>query len=599
MTDAATGRAAAEVKLSVIVPTHNRCAILRQTVPTLLAQDVAAETFEILVVLDACTDGTAEYLGSLHPACAFRVLQSPRRGPSAARNAGIQSARGELVLLLDDDFLCPENLFRLHCGAHSTDEDSVVHGRIQISPRSAPTIVRYDSERFYERYYNRLDPDVEVRYPCALAPSILVLSSMANASLPRQALVRAGGFDEQVFAAEDFDLGLSLWKMGLTFRYSHAASVREIYSKSSVEFLRWQDRTLAAGDLRISRKHPEYRACCSASSLAEARGPKRWLRHAVACLPLPLVSILALPLRFERIFYPFPALRKLALPLLENAKNVTRVRSVVRAAGSWQALQAEFGRLLPVLMYHHVGPLRGGPLDYLTVTPENFDRQMQWLARRGYTAIRSSDWVRWRREGKGLPEKPVLITFDDGYAETAQNAFPVLRRYGFSGLMFVVTQLLGKDNAWDREHGAAPLPLMTAEEIRRWDAEGIEFGAHSRTHADLTALSVDAAREEMRGSRQDLEALLGHAAASFAYPYGRQNAAIQEVARREFEIAFSVDEGLNYLRSDGHMVRRAYVGPFDSMPEFAWIVRHGTLGAFRKLRGRLGLRRKLARWLQR
>ena len=80
---------------------------------------------------------------------------------------------------------------------------------------------------------------------------------------------------------------------------------------------------------------------------------------------------------------------------------------------------------LAVLLYHHIGPPRPDTLSDLTVSPEKFERHVRWLARRGFVGIRPSDWLRWLRDGTGLPNKPILFTFDDGYADIADYALPV------------------------------------------------------------------------------------------------------------------------------------------------------------------------------
>ena len=98
------------IKLSVVIPTFNRQRVLERTLPSLLAQDFPPENYEIIVVVDGSTDGTAQMLRELKPMCAFRVLDSPHRGPGAARNLGIRAAVGELVLFLDDDLVCTPGL---------------------------------------------------------------------------------------------------------------------------------------------------------------------------------------------------------------------------------------------------------------------------------------------------------------------------------------------------------------------------------------------------------------------------------------------------------------------------------------------------------
>jgi peptidoglycan/xylan/chitin deacetylase (PgdA/CDA1 family) len=182
------------------------------------------------------------------------------------------------------------------------------------------------------------------------------------------------------------------------------------------------------------------------------------------------------------------------------------------------------------------------------------------------------DWLRWRGEGTGLPEKPIIITFDDAYADTAVYALPILRRYGFGAVVFVVTGRMGGTNAWDEAEGCGTLQLMTADQIRYWAGQGIEFGAHSRTHPDLTKLSVAEREAEIIGSKNDLSALLGLPVISFAYPYGEYNDAVRGLVRHEFDLGFSTEEGMNNLRSDRHLLRRICIGPNDSLVEFALFV---------------------------
>ena len=218
---------------------------------------------------------------------------------------------------------------------------------------------------------------------------------------------------------------------------------------------------------------------------------------------------------------------------------------------------------------------------------------MRWLVRRGFQGIRTADWLRWVREGTPFPRKPVLLTFDDAYADTAEYALPILRKYGFSGTVYVVTERLGGTNTWDEILGRGTLQLMTAEQIRYWAAHGIEFGAHSRNHPRLSKLSAAELSGEVVGSKNDLSALLGHPVISFAYPYGDYDDATHDLVRSEFDLAFSVEEGLNNLSDDLHLLRRAYIAPDCSLIEFALSVRRGGTRSIREWRNKLALRTRL------
>lgn len=582
------------IRISVIIPTYNRRHVLERTLPGVLAQDFPPQDYEVIVVMDGSTDDTAELLRDLKPKCSLRVLESQHLGAGAARNLGIRAAVGELVLFLDDDLITTPGLVRQHYSAHAGADPSVVQGRMYIAPDSSQTIIRNAIERIGVDYYARISPDMGLRFPEGMS-SVYVLSYLVNSSMPRDVLVRCGGFDEQFLAAEELDLGLRLWKMGLSFRYRPDAIVYEYYVKSSAAYLQSQARALGAGDLRASRKHYEYRPYCGLSTWAESHAGKRWLLKALTRLPISLIPLMSLPLRMEKSFYRFETIRKLASRLLNWTSTVAHLEGALGVAGSWKALEEEFERSCSSLLYHHVGPARPGTKRELTVSPERFERQIRWLARRGYAGIKPSDWLNWIRRGTSLPKKPILVTFDDAYADTADHALPILRKYGFSAAVFVVTERLAATNTWDEVQGCGTLQLMTGEQIQYWARQGIEFGAHSRTHPHLSKLPASELAAEVVGSKDDLTALLGYPPVSFAYPYGEYNDAVCDLVRGNFDLAFSVEEGLNYLSGDPHLLRRAYVGPGDSLIEFALSVRRGGIRRLRDWRIKLALRTRLKR----
>src|SRR5262249_3713351 len=150
-----------------------------------------------------------------------------------------------------------------------------------------------------------------------------------------------------------------------------------------------------------------------------------------------------------------PAVRRLAMKLFAAQQGVVIYRTAMGAVNSWSALKREFNAALPVLMYHNVGHWRRGLDPHLTVSPKLFERHLKWLSRKGYRTIRASDWIAYRRSGTPLPQKPVMLTFDDAFAETAENAFPLLQKYQFCGTVFVVTSTIGGANTWDLPLGVS------------------------------------------------------------------------------------------------------------------------------------------------
>lgn len=253
--------------------------------------------------------------------------------------------------------------------------------------------------------------------------------------------------------------------------------------------------------------------------------------------------------------------------------------------------QSEVRRSCPALLYHRVGPFRPGAHVELTVSPERFERQIRWLVRRGYSGISPTDWLASARGSKPLPPKPIMLTFDDAYADTAEYALPVLQRNGFSGAVFVVTGRLGGTNTWDEAEGSETLRLMTEEQVRYWAMRGIEFGAHSRTHPHLPKLSEARIADEVMGSKNDLAGLLENPVASFAYPYGEFSAEVLKFVQDGFDLAFTAEEGMNDLQDDPYLLKRAFVGPNESFCEFIFNVRSGR--SMRGWRIKLALRTRL------
>lgn len=175
---------------------------------------------------------------------------------------------------------------------------------------------------------------------------------------------------------------------------------------------------------------------------------------------------------------------------------------------------------IPILMYHQIDvpPPRGTPLRGLVVAPRSFARQMRLLKLMGYQGLSMRDLEPYLKGEK--TGKVAGITFDDGYQNNLHNALPVLKKHGFSATCYAVSNMIGGTNNWDRGI-VAEKALMTANDWRLWLAAGMEIGSHTRTHADLNQLSDDQAREQIVGSKQELESTFGCEVRHFCYPYGR------------------------------------------------------------------------------
>ena len=178
-----------------------------------------------------------------------------------------------------------------------------------------------------------------------------------------------------------------------------------------------------------------------------------------------------------------------------------------------------------VLMYHSIAPYERDPFQ-VTVSPERFAQQMQWLARRGYRGTSVRELLEPPASASGTP---VGLTFDDGYADFIAGALPALLEQGFTATVFIVAGRLGGENGWD--HPGPRKALMTADQVRTVAATGMEIGSHGLRHVPLTTVDAATLHAEVVESRAILEAVTGRPITGFGYPYG--DAGAREVAAVE------------------------------------------------------------------
>lgn len=181
----------------------------------------------------------------------------------------------------------------------------------------------------------------------------------------------------------------------------------------------------------------------------------------------------------------------------------------------------------PVLMYHRVVQRLAADDPYhLCVSVDTFEEQMRYLRDNHYCAVGVADLPallakeHLSQTKDHVPQKYVAITFDDGYLDMYQNAFPILQKYDLAATVFCVSGCLGASNSWDA--GKAPqTPLLSPEHLRELVRQRITIGSHSMTHRPLNQLSLDEAQVEIERSKAVLEYMLDVPVRCFAYPYGR------------------------------------------------------------------------------
>jgi glycosyltransferase involved in cell wall biosynthesis/peptidoglycan/xylan/chitin deacetylase (PgdA/CDA1 family)/SAM-dependent methyltransferase len=191
-------------------------------------------------------------------------------------------------------------------------------------------------------------------------------------------------------------------------------------------------------------------------------------------------------------------------------------------------LKRESASALPILMYHRIADSGPDGLGVCRTHPREFEQQIRWLRRRGYYSVSIDQWIDAMRTKRPLPGRPVLLTFDDGYRDFAEKAWPILDSHGFSALVFLVADQIGGFADWDASYGE-PAPLMGWEEIRKLASEGAEFGSHALNHRKLDSIPIDQVHQECAGSRSLLEDGLGRPVSAFSYPWGAHSPHVRRV----------------------------------------------------------------------
>jgi peptidoglycan/xylan/chitin deacetylase (PgdA/CDA1 family) len=199
----------------------------------------------------------------------------------------------------------------------------------------------------------------------------------------------------------------------------------------------------------------------------------------------------------------------------------------------------------PALLYHSICPAGRTPRDRWQVRVEDFAADMESVARSGRLAIDAGTYAAWLRSGDRRLATAALVTFDDGFADFAELAFPILRRHGITSTLFVTTGWLGHQG------------MLSATAVRELAAAGVEVGAHSVSHRHLDILGDRAVELELAASRHTLEEITGRAVTSFAYPHGSHRVRTKRIAAScGYTTAHAVKNAISHPADDPFGVAR-------------------------------------------
>ncbi len=224
---------------------------------------------------------------------------------------------------------------------------------------------------------------------------------------------------------------------------------------------------------------------------------------------------------------------------------------------------------MPILMYHRIAPEGRQSGGRWRLHPRDFEAQLRWLRERDYVSLTFEQWRVASDRRWPLPSRSVMLTFDDGFADFPDYALPLLSRYGFQATMFVVTDFVGTNNAWDKDLGER-IPLMDWATIAELPARGVQLGSHSSRHDPLVSLSSSKLAEDFCRSRLKFYEHLGEGARAVCYPYGLYDVGVLAVARGcGFRYGVTTEEWQASLGDDQLRLPRLEVRGSDTLADFA------------------------------
>ena len=203
----------------------------------------------------------------------------------------------------------------------------------------------------------------------------------------------------------------------------------------------------------------------------------------------------------------------------------------------------------PILEYHQV---TNQPLDpdfeIYNVPPDDFAAQLDYLQSEGYTTITLQDFMRVVHGKATLPNKPIVLTFDDGYEDNFSEMFPILKAHDMKAVLYVITNQIGQKN------------YLKLDELKVMQKYGIEIGSHTADHLDLTALDKNTQRRQIKESKIFLEWSGLETIYSFSYPNGAFNSDLVEILKEEnYLTAVTGEAGLNTLKTNPYELYRVNI----------------------------------------
>lgn len=216
---------------------------------------------------------------------------------------------------------------------------------------------------------------------------------------------------------------------------------------------------------------------------------------------------------------------------------------------------------IPVLMYHSIADnskVTDNVSKSIILPPEVFKQQMQYLKDNGYTTLTLDELYNFLKNDKPVPEKSVVLTFDDAYEDNYTNAYPILKEFGFRATIFVITGGTDKIGAY-----------LTSAQLKEMDINGIDIQSHTVNHEELDKLSLEKQQETLVQSKQFLEKLLNKKVDYIAYPSGKYNNFTEQAAKNAgYTMAFTINNGWANKDTNILFLNRVFVNALKGFDQF-------------------------------
>jgi peptidoglycan/xylan/chitin deacetylase (PgdA/CDA1 family) len=225
-----------------------------------------------------------------------------------------------------------------------------------------------------------------------------------------------------------------------------------------------------------------------------------------------------------------------------------------------------------ILMYHQVGDfpaMRSHRSTYCHY--RRFQRQMGFLKHFGFNVLSLDTALACLNGERPTPPRAVVLTFDDGYENFYQYAWPVLQRYGFPSMVYLLSGLLGQTSSWFARDGRDTPPLMDRDRILQLRDLGVGFGSHGVSHLKLAEVDGETLHREVNDSKTALQELLGDEVSHFCYPYGSHDLSAYEAVREAgYQTAVTCQRGAATARFDPLLLPRKAISYGDNLAGYFW-----------------------------